>query len=219
MQSLRLETSSLIYGTLAIIIFIYPYFMYTKEFFGDNTVIKKGDYFSMVGKVFGLHLSFLFFALAAISIIDVMMAYRPEFSPKTALKYFFHVNENWKDLINLMVHHTSNESTTVGSTVTKETTAAHQVVINFYGVVLAFLMLVIPIISITITMMVAFAKDDKGTSSPSIKIFNASLAYAFIVLIIWLHAMFSSVFVTIFTGVNFSFYEIMSSFWHILLLE
>ena len=218
MQNLRLETSSLLFGTIAIILFLLPYFLYTKEFFGENGAIQKGDYMSAIGKIIAIHITIVFFALAFTSIMEITMSYRKEFAPSVALANFFHTNANWEHLISLMISNHATSSA-AGGKMMSDTALARQVVTNYYGLAIAFFMLVIPIIVIAITLTVGMKKDDRGEQNISEKLFFTSIIYAFVTFLVWFHALLASAYVMVFTESHFSFFKVMSTLWNLLLVQ
>ena len=215
---LKIETTALLYGTIGVIIFLFPYFMYAKEFLSENGAGEKGQYFQVIGKIIGFHLTFLFGATVSTSIADIMMAYRPDYSPSECMKMFYNTDGDWQNLISHLVNYSGQHVSGESSQLSRDTAFGFQIVMNYYGVTLAFFLLIIPILVLTIAVTTAFKKTNQEEQKISERLFMSAIAYVFITFLVWFHAMLSSTYVSMFTGVNFSFYKIMSSFWHTLLL-
>lgn len=211
------ETTALIYGIVGLILFLAPYVLYSKEFFGENNA-NKGNYLQNIGKVVGLHLGLLFFALLFTSVIDIMMAQREELSPSVGLKLFYGTDTaDWSHLVKHLIEYTS--SSTEGAQYSKDIKLGYQVVINYVGVIVALIMTIIPIGVLVAVVSVLLKTDEQRRKGIATKVFSGIITYTGVTFMVWMHALFASTYIDVFTGSNFSFYKVMTTFWHFLLLE
>jgi len=216
---LKLETTALIYSSVALILFVFPYFMYAKEL-TDKSQGQSGDYFQIIGKIVGIHLTMIFFTVAFTSIIDIMMSFRDDMSPSEGLKLFFNAGGKWEDLITYLVTFTGKATSDNGNIIGNSSIEAYRLVMNYYGVAVAMFMAMIPImvVSISIGAMLSESNQNQTKKSVGDKVFVGSFMFAAVTFLVWFHALLASAYVSIFTGINFSWYKIMSSFWHLILI-
>jgi len=213
----KLESSALIFGILGIMLFLFPYVMYAKEAFDENNNNK--DYLSIIGKVVGMHLVILFFAISFTSIIEITMSYRPEMTPSRALSLFYATdNGDWKNFINYLLSYgaTQTEPTTDAEDIVK---LAYSIVMNYLGLFLALFLILIPTLTIFFAVSVGLKQDEQARKTTAEKISTAYIIFIFITVLVWIHAALASAYISIFTGSDFSFYTIMSTLWHEILVQ
>lgn len=86
-QGKILAISGLLYGIVSLLIFLTPFFLYSK----NKDEIKSEGVIKVVGEVLFWHVALLLVAIIIMSAINAGLSVRPEFTPAEGLKYFYGV--------------------------------------------------------------------------------------------------------------------------------
>lgn len=210
-----LASTGLLFGTIAIFLFLLPFFMYGK----NKDEIRQEGPIKVIGEVLFYHVILMVILVIFTSAINAIVL-KPEFSPEQGIKYFFGNSSTvpmWEHWLSKSVVPESSSIDTIESDVL----SSFIVSLKYYSLFVFMICIVIPIAVLwqTVGSITAVAYEGQ----PHYQDYFSSIQTAFLTFfamtaIVITHCSIASVYVGLYID-DFSFYHMINNAWHILLFQ
>jgi len=213
--------NALLFGTLSILIFLFPYAYYISKFFGENN--QGHSYAEIIMKAFLLHILIVIGFSLALGIIDIIMI-NSSMKPSNGIKFFYgYINMNgasnsspgtlWDYWLGQSVSSLSSGASQMQVMTTQERNTM-LVWFQVIAFIVFVLMLLLPLFIVGGFFAIYFKEGQHQDSSFFQRISRAFAFYVIAFVIFYIHMLISSSFVAGAGHIqHFSFYDMMSSLW------
>jgi hypothetical protein len=221
----RLALTALVFGTIAIALFLLPFGLYARSFLS-----RDEDQKSAGEKVFNtvvLHAAIILFVVIFSSFINVAIPH-PEFKPSNGIKYFFgfihsdaitaqRLSGGYLTPWDMWINKGSIGSG--GSEIDAAMSNDVLIFFKFYAVALKFMFIAIPfyIVGYSLLKLSAFKKldgDETNYESPTVKFLKSYSLMFFMIVLLHIHMLLASTYVQIYTTGEFSYAQILAKAWY-----
>ncbi len=210
-----LASTGLLFGTIAILLFLLPFFLYGK----NRDEIRQEGPIKVIGEVLFYHVLLMVILVIFTSAINVIVL-KPEFSPEQGIKYFFGNSSTvpmWDYWLSKSVTPENGSIDTIESDILSSFIAS----MKYYSLFVFMICIAIPIAVLwqTVGSITAVAYEGQ----PHYQDYFTSIQTAFLTFfamtaIVITHCSIASVYVGLYID-DFSFYRMINNAWHILLFQ
>ncbi|MDD4969877.1 MAG: hypothetical protein PHT07_10660 [Paludibacter sp.] len=208
-----LASTGLLFGTIAILLFLLPFFLYSK----NRDEIRQEGPIKVIGEVLFFHVLLMVVLVIFTSAINTIVL-KPEFSPEQGIKYFFG-NSNSTAMWDYWLSKSVTSTTSSLNTIESDVMSSFIAVMKYYSLFVFIICVAIPIAVLWQTVGNITAVAHEGT--PHYQDFFASMQTSFLTYfgmtaIVVVHCSIASIYVALYID-GFSFYTLINRAWHILL--
>lgn len=217
-EGITLASSALMFGTLAIGLFVHPFFMYSK----NRDDIRQEGAIKVVGEVLFQHLLLVIVFVLGTSVINLVFT-AADFKPEEAIRYFFGNSSS-----TAMWEHWLSKSTSTGSSSgipnpESDLMSSFVVVMKYYSLIVFVFCIFIPIAVLwqTVGNITSVGTQQNGQvfyQDYFSSIQSGILTYTAMTVIVLTHCAISSLYVRLYID-GFDFFKMINIAWHQLLFR
>lgn len=217
-EGITLASSALMFGTLAIGLFVHPFFMYSK----NRDDIRQEGAIKVVGEVLFQHLLLVIVFVLGTSVINLVFT-AADFKPEEAIRYFFGNSSS-----TAMWEHWLSKSASTGSSSgipnpESDLMSSFVVVMKYYSLIVFVFCIFIPIAVLwqTVGNITSVGTQQNGQvfyQDYFSSIQSGILTYTAMTVIVLTHCAISSLYVRLYID-GFDFFKMINIAWHQLLFR
>lgn len=217
-EGITLASSALIFGTLAVGLFVHPFFMYSK----NRDDIRQEGAIKVVGEVLFQHLLLVIVFVLGTSVINLVFT-AADFKPEEAIRYFFGNSSS-----TAMWEHWLSKSVSAGSSSgipnpESDLMSSFVVVMKYYSLIVFVFCIFIPIAVLwqTVGNITSVGTQQNGQvfyQDYFSSIQSGILTYTAMTVIVLTHCAISSLYVRLYID-GFDFFKMINIAWHQLLFK
>lgn len=217
-EGITLASSALIFGTLAVGLFVHPFFMYSK----NRDDIRQEGAIKVVGEVLFQHLLLVIVFVLGTSVINLVFT-ADDFKPEEAIRYFFGNSSS-----TAMWEHWLSKSVSAGSSSgipnpESDLMSSFVVVMKYYSLIVFVFCIFIPIAVLwqTVGNITSVGTQQNGQvfyQDYFSSIQSGILTYTAMTVIVLTHCAISSLYVRLYID-GFDFFKMINIAWHQLLFK
>lgn len=217
-EGITLASSAFIFGTLAVGLFVHPFFMYSK----NRDDIRQEGAIKVVGEVLFQHLLLVIVFVLGTSVINLVFT-AADFKPEEAIRYFFGNSSS-----TAMWEHWLSKSVSTGSSSgipnpESDLMSSFVVVMKYYSLIVFVFCIFIPIAVLwqTVGNITSVGTQQNGQvfyQDYFSSIQSGILTYTAMTVIVLTHCAISSLYVRLYID-GFDFFKMINIAWHQLLFK
>jgi len=221
----RAAFSSALYGTLALVLFLAPYFLYLSEYHdadkqaGGQGRTNSGDIVSILTQGLGIHIVLLFLFTVGFEIIDIIMNAVPALKPSEGIKNFFLMQDgSFEKSAFIQKWISANLTNAAVSPLGQIANKSFAIFLVAMALLVSVLFFILPMAILVLSIKYALNVPGEEQESFISAIGKGTGFFIATTALVYIHATIADTLVIVLTGeTDFSFFKAMQSFWHLLL--